>query len=324
MKRPEKNIWETPPPWNREQIHYSVFASPSKSQETVNQLPGAKVYNDTQSLHFSLNIFLDATDDLISSVNIFKGEVEKPNFWDRPQKQHFEKLERNINRGVFSSTAAAMALVDNSREFSKKYSVESYQEKIDQLFTNNPQHKFIHSLRNYFSHVKITKANWKIEVSKGGRSVFFLLDQAELLKWNNWKSLAKQFINEHPNDVNVESLFAEYSKSVKGFHDWLRSAVWEVHSQDISEFLSYLRAVKGVSSYSAWNLLIQQAYIPKEINPYMFLDRYLTSSEIDEVLAMKHRSKEQIDRIIEIIDEYQICDEKLRNNIYKLFKINTI
>lgn len=324
MTQKPKHIWEAPPPWTKEQIRYSVFESFTKAGETAKQLPGAKIFHEIESLQFSLNIFIDATEDLITSINIFKGEEEKPNFWDRPQRQQFDKFERKINRGIFSSITAAMALVDHSRKFSEKYPVESYQNKIDELFSNNKQHKFIHSLRRYLSHVKMTKANWKIKTSREGRSVFFLLNQDELLKWNDWSSLAKQYINDHPEGVNVESLFEEYSKSVRGFHSWLKSQVWELHSRNLSEFLFYSRAIKGVSAHSQWNLLIQQAFIPKGLNPYMYLDRYLTPSEIEEVYTLKYRSKEQVNRIIEIVDEYKICDEELREHIYFFFKINKI
>jgi hypothetical protein len=324
MNQRPKHIWETVPPWTKEQIRYSVFASFTDAEEALKQLPGAKIFHEIESLRFSLNIFLDSTEDLISSINIFKGEEGKPNFWDRPQRQQLEKLERSINRGLFSAITSAMALVDHSRKFGKKYPVESYQDKVDQLFSKSPQHEFIHSLRRYLVHVKMTKANWKIETSKEGRSVFFLLNQPELLKWKDWSSLARQYIQNHPNGVNVESLFEDYSKSVKGFHDWLRSQVWELHSQNLAEFLDYSRAVKRVSVHSTWNMLIQQAFIPKKINPYEYLDRYLTPPEIEEVLALEYRSKKQVDRIIEIVDEFKACDEKLMGLMYKFFKINTI
>lgn len=321
MSQHSKKIWETSPPWSKEQIEYSVFSSLTKTRETLNQLRGSVIFNEIESLRFSFDIFQDSIEDLISSINIFKSEKEKSNFWDRPHRQKVEKLERSINRGIFSSVATAMALVDHSREFNKKYPVKYYKEKINQTFNQSPQHKFIHSLRRYFLHVKITKANLEVETSKEGKSVFFLLSQSDLLKWTDWSALAKQYIHKHPEGINIEDLFDKYLKSVKNLHDWLRSQIWELYAKEITEFLSYSRAVDGVSAYCSWNLLIQQIFIPKGINPYMFLDRYLTANEIKEILALDYRSKEQVDRIIEIIDEYKVCDDKLRKNIYKFFGI---
>jgi len=34
------------------------------------------------------------------------------------------------------------------------------------------------------------------------------------------------------------------------------------------------------------------------------------------------RSKRQVDRIIELVDEYGACDEDLRKAVYELFGIN--
>lgn len=322
FKRPEKLIWEKEPPWNWEQIWFSVFASQEKTNDIINQLPGSKINNDIAVLNFSLEIFFDSIEDLFSSINIFKKNSEEPNFWYRSNEDSLEKLEKKINRAVFSSTLAAMSLVDNSRIFSKNYSIEGYPKKVDESFKNNSQHVFIQSLRNYFAHVKITRANWNINWSKKGRNVSFNLYRKELLEWNNWNVLAKEYINACPDGVNIEDLFNEYSDTVKNFHDWFRQEIFSKYNHEISEYRKYSKKIKGVHAYCQWNLLIQQGYIPKRIDPYDYLDLHLTKVELDEILVMPKRSKKQVDRIIEILDEYEVCDANLRKHIYTLFKLN--
>jgi hypothetical protein len=53
----------------------------------------------------------------------------------------------------------------------------------------------------------------------------------------------------------------------------------------------------------------------------MYLDKYLSDNEIEEILSLPFRSKLQVDRIIELIDEYRCCDEELRNAAYRLFGV---
>ena len=110
---------------------------------------------------------------------------------------------------------------------------------------------------------------------------------------------------------------------VKSFHDWFRSRVWEISSEDLREYLTCKRTYNAVNARSMWNLLLTQIFPQKKIDPYMYLDKYLSNNEIEEVLSRPFRSKLQVDRIIEFVDEYGCCDEELRNTAYRLFGVNT-
>lgn len=217
---------------------------------------------------------------------------------------------------------AAMALVDHSRIFYGKYPVESYHEKVKEYFSENPLHRFVQNFRNYMTHVRIAKNNWVVNHDKQGRSVFFFLTQENLGKWDGWDAPSKAYIAENSDCVNVEELFNAYSTKVKLFHDWFRSQVWQKHSEELREFFDCKKTYNAVNVRCSWNLLIKQAFLPKKIDPYMFLDRYLSSNEIAETLSLPFRSKLQVDRIIELVDEYGACDDDLRKSVYELFGVD--
>ena len=218
---------------------------------------------------------------------------------------------------------AAMALVDHSRAFAKKYPIAYYNDKVTECFSNNSLHAFVKQFRNFITHVHITKSNWLIKYDEHGRSVFFLLSQDDLNKWGKWNKTAKSYIASNPDGVNVEQLYEEYSKQVKLFHDWLRSQMWKKHSDDLHEYYSCKKTYTAINSQCSWNMLIKQAFLPKKIDPYLYLDKYLTKEETEEVLSYPYKSKEQIDRIIEIVDEYDACNEELRLSVYQLFGVNS-
>jgi hypothetical protein len=322
MSQKEEPIWNAARPWTKEQIVVSTFRDLVRTQETIDSLPGGKISSELDAIHLSLNVFLDATYDLVSSINSFKGESERPDFWDRTRRPDFERLELRIQRGVFSVTMAAMTLVDHSRIFAGKYPVELYHEKVKECFSEDPLHRFVQKFRNFMTHVRITKSNWVFKYDKQGRSVFFFLTQKNLNKWDGWDSPSKSYIASNPEGVNVEQLFDDYSKKVKLFHDWFRSQVWQKYSEELREFFDCRKTYNTVNVRSAWNLLIKQVFLQKKIDPYMYLDRYLSNNEIEEILSLPFRSKRQVDRIIEIVDEYGACDEELRKAVYEIFGIN--
>jgi hypothetical protein len=216
---------------------------------------------------------------------------------------------------------AAMALVDHSRRFSGKYPVEFYREKVREYFSGNPLHRFVQNFRNYMTHVRIAKSNWVVKHDKQGSSVFFFLTQENLSKWDGWDIPSKSYIAENPDGVNVEEFFNDYSRMVKLFHDWFRSQVWQKHSEELREFFDCKKAYNAINVRSTWNMLIKQTFLPKKIDPYMYLDRYLSNNEIAEVLSLPFRTKQQVDRIIKFVDEYRACDGELRKSVYELFGV---
>lgn len=311
------------PPWEKDHLRKCYFRDFQRTRKELDLLPGGTIYNELKSLRLSLNIFLDAIDDLISSINKFKFESAHSEFWHKTNRPFADKLEISIQRGILSSAMCAMALVDHSRVFKKKYPnpINEYENKIKNCFDNNERHKFIQSLRWYVTHVKFTKANWKITHTKEGRNVYFLLDKNMLLGFGNWHSLAKSFISKHDEGINVEELFENYSNEVRKFHNWLRVSLLDTYGEKISEYLYYLRILNGFSSESNWNIIVHQFLPQKNIDPYLYLDRYLTEEEIEDVFSLPYRSKKQVDRIIELVDSYKVCTDTLREEIYKICKV---
>lgn len=309
------------PPWEEAHLRKCYFQNFQKTRYEIDHLSGGIIFNELKALRLSLNIFIDAVNDLISAINKFKFESSHPEFWHQTNRPFADKIEVSIQRGILSSAMCAMALVDHSRAFFKKYPVNEYEAQVKNYFHNNERHKFIHSLRRYITHIRFTKANWQITHSKEGRNGFFLLDREELLIFDDWNALAKSFILKHAEGIDVEELFDSYSNEVKKFHNWLRVSLLEKYGSSISEYLKYLRLINGFNSKSNWSILIHQIIPQKNIDPYIFLDQYLTDDEIEDVLSLPYRSKEQVDRIIELIDSYKICTDTMRGETYKACKI---
>jgi hypothetical protein len=308
------------PPWGKEHLRKYYFKDFRKTKQEINSLSGGIIYNEFKSLQLSLSIFLDSVDELIWSINKFKFLSLQPKFWYKKDRPFADKIEISIQRGILSSSMCAMSLVAHTRKYSKKHPVKGYETKIKEFFKNSERHNFIQSLRNCQSHFKFTKANWKISHTKEGRNVYFLLNKQNLLEYKKWSQPAKKFISKHADNINIEELFYNYSKEVKEFHRWLKVALLNTYGKEISEYLHYSQIINKFNLESIWELLIQQS-ITNNIDPYFYLDEYLTENEIEEVLSLPYRSKKQVDKIIELVDSFRICTDALRKKIYKICKV---
>lgn len=312
-----------PRPWEKSKLRKCYYKDFVRTREEIEKIPGGIIFSELRTLQLSLKIFLSAVEDLLSSINKFKSQSVRPEFWHAINRPFADKLEVSVQRGILSSTICAMALVDHCREFYKVYKIDGYENEIKNYFSNNEVHGFIHSLRRYSTHVRFSKANWLIKHSQEGRSVFFLLDKDSLSRFKDWSKLAKIYISKHDKGVNVEELFEEYCKNVKKFHNWLFVAVFDKYGQDLSEYLSYMRQINSFSSESNWKIIVSQVVKQNKLNPYLYLNQYLNDYQIEDVFSRPYCSTEQVDRIIELVDSYQICTEALRQEAYEIFNVKT-
>ncbi len=182
--------------------------------------------SELDAVRLSLNIFLDATYDLLSSINMFKGESERHDFWRRAGRPDLERLELRIQRGIFSAAAAAMALVDHSRKLNTRYPVELYQEKIDKDFAKDPLHRFIQKLRDFMAHVRIVESNRFVKWDRQGKNVFFILTAKDLNKCRGWDAPSKFYIvsirKPHIPNVHAKSSWDEITIT----HQVVPSCTW--------------------------------------------------------------------------------------------------
>lgn len=310
-----------PLPWDKAVLHNAYFSKPVATRKAINEHPGYVVETDLTDLVFSLEIFLDSVSELLSTITQFEQECSGLAFWHRGNKHRVSYFERAIRRGVFAASVSALALVDVSRRVNGHYSIDGYKDRIKDTFDENEQHRFIQSLRNYSAHVRLAESGWQVSWSREGRKAQFILRSEELLSWDNWHRLAKAYITKHSQGIDLKLLFEEYFESVRGFQEWFRGEIEKGNEPLLAEYRSYDKLLNSFDWASYWTLLLKQKVMEQGVDPYDHLGAHLTPEELAEVLAMPLRSKEQIDRIMEIVDEFGLTDDDLRQLAYAAFGI---
>lgn len=319
----EKTYTLGPLPWSEETLRKAYFKSFTEARTAIKEHPGFIAHCDLDVLQLSLGIFCDSVTELLHAIDSFHNDANSPAFWRRPARQQFRRRELAVQKGVFAAATSALALVDHSRVVSRKVPIPGYQERVGQLFANSEEHQFIQSLRVNISHVRMIEADWQRVHSGAGEHTHFLLRQETLLTCNEWDDLARAFIDRHPDGIDVEVLFKGYRDRVDNFHKWFHCEVARLSEPALSEYRECERTLNRFGARSLWKIILEQVRAGR-IDPYQYLDRYLTKTELQGVLALPMRSREQVDRIIELIDEHGACDEELRQKIYTAFDVGKV
>jgi hypothetical protein len=309
-------------PWSNETLEKAYWENFTSAQESIKEHPGYDLYERTLSLKAALRIFNKTADSFSETLQQFHIEVHERNLFNRNRCNELREFEEKFQEILYIFASCAMTLVDQSRAMSKKITIQSYDHQVSSTFSSNPLHGFIQELRNDLIHVALHQPNWNFTTTEDRiHTTHFMLYKNQLRRSNNWNRLARAYLSQHPKGIDLEVTIKSYQTQVNGFHGWLQAEIIKVAGSTIEDYLRCDKFLKMIGSRCWWRILLLQFIIQGKRDPYKYLDKYLTQSEFEEIKQLPHKSKEQVDRIVEIIDEYGACNDELQSIAYKAFGI---
>lgn len=309
--------------WSEDALKRAFFADFRAAWAAIKEHPGFAVHDSLAHLSATFELFDDAVSDFSSVLSEFHAEAHFGRLLNRERRSRQAQLERELRKALFMSALTAMTLVEQTRAISRSIVVDGYNDRVSEQFSSHPSHRFIQALRNQLAHVRLLRPRWQLLISNTGqRQTRFLLQPEDFSSTDEWHEIARSYLASHPEGVDLESLLSGYRERVRNFHEWFVACVTAKMGDQIAEYLGYERYLNALASRTWWNLIVQQVLIEGRRDPYQYLDRYLTKDELAEVRQLPERSKEQVDRIIEIIDEYGSVDEDLRAKVYRAFGVS--
>lgn len=309
-----------PHPWSRAIIETAILKNFSEARDSIENTAGGKLWRALHDLEDSVWIFEASTADLLDEICLFGDRSKNPTFWHEANANEAEKHTRAVKRKLFHCTSSLMALTDHARNFQRATPVDGYSDRVKAVFCPTGLHDFLQCLRNYNTHWRIVQANWAIQYNSAplSREARFMVTKSELLEWSRWTTKAREFIESAPDAIDIYDHFSEYRKHVQAFYTWHKGAVLDKYATILQPYLEYNRLYEGLQKKYSWNLMITHA--PKTLNPFQYLGQYLPNHQVKRLLAYEHRSEEQVDALIQMLDMEEFCDEALRKKILALFR----
>ncbi len=279
--------------------------------------PGFGPSREIASLWSMLNNFRQALADFELGIQRLAAHDER-NGRLRSHKKQREQIVASIRKDIFAAAAAAKALVELSRKV-KKHINNDYDAQRARMFDAG-QHEFVMGLRRNLLHITWLEANSKVTYRRDGTESTFEFKRSELLAEGEFNELARAYIRNAGETIDIRGLFGDYGARVDRFYGWLQGQI-EAHLS--TEIQDYRRCVHAHEACMAkmWHRVFLTEGIKRDVDPYKFLPDYLDSNELEEVNRLPHRSPTQVNRIIELLDDHQACDEELRTLVFRLFKV---
>ena len=297
-----------------------IWTAGEDAQEIMGHHSGYDLHNKIESLKSALETYHRCYADLIAALDEFDIASKDSTLFRRPRAAELKEHETKCRKEVFSLSMAAHALVCLVRRANKNINITDYKKMIKQCF-DSKQHEFIMELRNNLNHVKFLESGWSIKYAIGQeRSSHFEFITTKLLRDGDFNKHASEYIEKQDEIIDIGSLFKSYHNYFNAFFFWSMVFLNKIFPLAV---LDYQRCIKGMraNSIKCWYRILFHQIIKPGTDLYSHLHNYLTREELKEVNALPHRSKEQVDRIIELVDEYDACNDELRDMVYKAFSV---
>ncbi len=311
-----------PHPWNRKQIMAAMTHKFTEVKPSIERTPGGKIWNDLKGLDDTVWIFYTSISELIDEICIFGERSKDPEFWNESNEKTAEHYTREVKRKLYYCTSSLMTLVEVARNFDKRHDTNGVGVKRAEFFTTPGLHDFLQDLRNFNTHWRIAEANWSINynMKNGTRTVHFQITKEDLFAWRKWTANSKCYIQALNGSVDVYENLTTYKKQAQAYYSWHKGVVIEQNALSLQQYFEYTKIHEGLRQYQKWNMLLSHA--KNNTNPYQYLAKFLSRSQIESVLSYPKHSEQQVDALIRAVDMYQICDKNLKAKLMKVFSVS--
>lgn len=310
------------PPLSPETLSKLVWLGHKDWVIVTHHHPGREIDELETSLRNMVDVFVRCWVDLSRHLDQFTTSAAHKDFMGRPKRSELREIQTGVRKELFAISTASKALVDLSRRLTRKVSIPGWRDRISQDFSSDPTHHLVLQLRNTLTHGWFVPANWLIRRSPEGESATFTLSRSEMLRSGDFSGVARDYLLAVKENIDVRKLFEPYVAKVRSLYSWLWENLEDHLDPAVIEFRHCASQRQKNSVRTSWNLILQ-AVSNQEIDPYDYLEKYLTADELAEVLKLPHRSIQQVDKILSILDEYNACDDDLRKKIFHLFNVSS-
>ena len=230
---------------------------PSSAADLLRQITdsaGSDYLNRVHQRSFSLNVFQMNAVELVEAAQRVKDPDQGMALMMEKNREAGLQAHRELNRHVHNFVSSALTLVEHTRGFMREHYagtdlLAAYEEQVTTTFAQSPVTQFVQGLRNYMLHrglpnssmfMKFT-ANQGATDGSGKLESGVRYDTASLLDWDSWRPVARTYLAQAGEHLDLHEFAQEYLTLINQFHGWLDATLEAHHQSDLQE-LSQLQA----------------------------------------------------------------------------------
>jgi hypothetical protein len=170
-------------------------------------------------------------------------------FMSDDKREEFRFINNELSRFFHNYITSAQTLAEITRIMIREVYKDSdflneYQARVDNSFKNNPISVFMKELRNYTLHCALPATFSQFQISQDPETKqqittsHALLHKESLLHGYKWEPLAKHYLAEAPNEIDLLDLINMHHSIFVSFYDWLINRIKDIHNTELDWLLN--------------------------------------------------------------------------------------
>lgn len=244
---------------------------------------------------FSLNVFQMNAVELMEAAQRVKDPDQGMALIMEKNREAGLQAHRELNRHVHNFVSSALTLVEHTRVFMRKHYAETdllgtYEKQVVATFAQSPVAQYVQGLRNYMLHRGLPKSSMfmKFRSNPGAADGSVTAETgvhyetASLLDWKDWKPVARTYLEQAGEQLDVHEFAQDYLTLVNQFHSWLDATLAEHHRSDLQE-LGQLQAQLQAISPTRRPVSVAPAEAPGSVAVEPFTFTSTQTAELDQI-----------------------------------------
>jgi len=208
-------------------------------RKRIDEHPGASAHRRFLALVNVHEILFKNQDELLDLIGLpnTDGAAFIALFSEQSDREVLRAYTQELSRLLHNYVASVKTLVEHSRIQMNKETDEEflaeYRARVTAVF-DGLLPKFVQKLRDYVVHYDVPIGRYTLPLGPSTPQwVRFPLSTARLKKWGGWNE-AKQYLDEHPDEIDLRETVIEYAGLVEMFYEWLFDEYQRVYTPLIS------------------------------------------------------------------------------------------
>ncbi|HGM7034813.1 TPA: hypothetical protein ACKQDS_002560 [Serratia marcescens] len=254
---------------------------------------GTRYLDRAHQRSFSLNVFQMNAIELIEATQRVKDPYQGMLLMMEKNREAGLQAHRELNRHVHNFVSSSLTLVEHTRVFMRKHYAgtklfETYEMQVIATFAKSPVAQFVQGLRNYMLHKGLPNSSMFMKFAtspgamdgSGTMETGVRYDTTSLLDWKDWKPVARTYIEQAGEHLDVHEFTQDYLTLVNQFHEWLDATLAMHHHSDLQELNQLQVQLQEIS-------LTKESIIPAKppdlltIEPFRFTSAH--TAELDQI-----------------------------------------
>jgi hypothetical protein len=271
------------------------FSTAANLSQQIRDSAGSGYLNTAHQRSFSLNVFQMNAVELLEATQRVKDPDHGVAFMMEKNREAGRQAHRELNRHVHNFASSALTLVEHTRVLMRKNYQDTnllaiYEKQVAATFAQSPVTQFIQGLRNYMLHRGLPNSSMFMKFStnpsatdgSGTTETGVHYYTVSLLDWDGWKPVARTYLEQVGEHLDIHEFAQEYLTLVNQFHEWLDASLAAHHQSDLQE-LEQLHAQLQALSPTRGPISAAPIDVPESdiIEPFKFTS--MQTTELDQI-----------------------------------------